>query len=99
MDIKTLEYMEIRVIRARDLTNKIKVLSETIELLSTSKQLATISLLTKHDGARDLLRRFEGTDSTSDAMNRSELYEAVKPALIDAFTAKLNKLQEELDQI
>jgi hypothetical protein len=99
MDIKTLQYMESRVVKAKKLLKRIDAVSEGIELISNSDSLCDLSVRVKSNGSRDLIRRYEGTESSPSERSQVELYEILRPVLLNEFIDKRKKLQNELEEI
>ena len=99
MDIKTLEYMESRAGKGRNLVNKINVITKTIDLIENCNSLHELNVSTQ-SGSRDLIRRYAGTeDSYFREDSREELWSILKPILKSVFENKLNKLQKEMEEI
>ncbi|APC41088.1 hypothetical protein [Clostridium estertheticum] len=100
MDIKTLQYMQIRVRKAQELFRKLAVINETIELINNSKALSEISIEVP-GGAKDLVRRHAGIENSNSNGGNSnrELYEILRPVLLNEFIDKRVKLQKELNEI
>jgi hypothetical protein len=99
MDIKTLEYMELRAEKGRNLANKINVITKTINLIENCNSLNKLDIDGKN-GSRDLIRRYEGTEEPCFNGNpEEELFSILKPSIIEAFNNRLNKLQKEMEEI
>ena len=99
MDTKTLEYMEIRVVKAKNLVRRIDVISKAVDLIAVGNHFYDLSIMTEKDGSKDLLRRYEGTTDGSSGKAKKELYEILRPVLLNSFMDKRKKLQKELEEI
>ena len=99
MDIKTLEYMDERVTKARKLVKRIEIINEAINAIAESDALCELRAIKGFNNSKDLLKRYEGTEDTSSRETKVELFELLKPLLLSTFELKRNKLQEELDQM
>jgi len=88
MDLKTFEYMGERVSKAKKLIDRIKFYNSSIELIKDGVHFYDLQIASRQN-TRGIVPDYDN----------EELFETLKPALIEAYTKKRDELQNELDQL